>query len=177
MEDNSFLYFTSPEVLSKIDIDPRLEDSFKRVMNKLQEYFNANGYTSQRNYKEYLEKYLLNSGKDNLRIYINKIANKNVGGFYNRGKSEICINENILLGVNERIDSTLCHEFIHFLVMHELVEGKSEPDIFQGGFINESLTEMLTQQMYPTSNAYDAQVAMQKFANLVSGKENNFSRW
>lgn len=177
MEDNSFLYFTSPEVLSKIDIDPRLEDSFKRVMNKLQEYFNANGYTSQRNYKEYLEKYLLDSGKDNLRIYINEIANKNVGGFYNRGKSEICINENILLGVKERIDSTLCHEFIHFLVTHELVEGKSEPDIFRGGFIDESLTEMLTQQMYPTSNAYDAQVAMQKFANLVSGKENNFSRF
>lgn len=175
--DNSFLYFTTPEVLSKIDIDPRLVDSFKRVMNKLQEYFNANGYTSQRNYKEYLEKYLLNSGKNNLRIYINEIANKNVGGFYIRGKSEICINENKLLGTQERLDSTLCHEFIHFLVMHGLVEGKAEPDIFRGGFINESLTEMLTQQMYPNSNAYDAQVAMQKFANLISGKENNFSRF
>lgn len=177
MEDKSFLYFTEPEVLSKIDIDPRLEDSFKRVMNKLQEYFNANGYTSQRNYKEYLEKYLLNSGKDNLRFYINEIANKNVGGFYVKGKSEICINENKLLGNQERLDSTLCHEFIHFLVMHGLVEGKAEIDIIRGGFINESLTEMLTQQMYHNSNAYDAQVAMQKFANLASGKENNFSRF
>ncbi len=74
MEENSFLYFTQNEVISKIDIDSRLIDSFKRVMKKMQEYYNANGYSIQRNYKEFLEKYLLNSGTNNLKIY--KMKNK-----------------------------------------------------------------------------------------------------
>lgn len=177
MDDTSFLSFTEESVLEKIDIDPRLVDSFKRVMKKIQEYFNANGYTSQRNYKEYLERFLLNSGGQNMRFYINKIEPKNVGGFYNRWKHEICINENRLNNSIETLDSTLCHEFIHFLVMHALENGNSDPDIIRGGFINEALTEMLTQQMYPTSKAYGAQVSMQKFANLVSGHANNFSRF
>lgn len=183
MEDTSFLYFTQDDIIKKIDIDPRLVDSFKRVMVKLQDYFNANGYTSQRDYKEYIEKYLLNSGNKNMRFYIDKIERKNVGGFYAGGvkfngeRNEICINEEILKRNPEVLDSTLCHEFIHFLVMHGLEKGKAEEDIIYGGFINESLTEMLTQQMYPNSNAYDAQVAMQKYANLVSGKSNNFSRF
>lgn len=183
MEDASFLYFTQDDIIKKIDIDPRLVDSFKRVMAKLQDYFNANGYTSQRDYKEYIEKYLLNSANKNMRFYIDKIDRKGVGGFYAGGvkfggeRNEICINENKLKQNPEVLDSTLCHEFIHFLVMHGLEKGKAEEDIIYGGFINESLTEMLTQQMYPNSNAYDAQVAMQKYANLVSGKSNNFSRF
>lgn len=175
--DNSFIYFTTPEVLSKIDIDPRLEESFKRVMKKIQEYFNVNDYVSRRNYKEYLEKHLLKSGDKNFRFYINRIDQKGVNGFYNKFKSEICINENMLLLRPDNLDATLCHEFIHFLVMHELIQGKAEPDIIGGGFINESLTEMLTQQIYPNSNAYDAQVAMQKFVNMVSGNQNNFQKF
>lgn len=177
MEDTSFLNFTEDSIIDKIDIDPRLIDSFKRVMKKIQEYFNANGYTSQRNYKEYLERFLLNSGEQNMRFYINKIDPVNVGGFYNKHRHEICINEDILNRSIETLDSTLCHEFIHFLVMHNLEVGKADPDIIEGGFINEALTEMLTQQMYPTSRAYDAQVSMQKFANLVSGKTNKFSKF
>ena len=76
MEDTSFLSFTEDSIIDKIDIDPRLIDSFKRVMKKIQEYFNANGYTSQRNYKEYLERFLLNSGEQNMRFYVNKIIKR-----------------------------------------------------------------------------------------------------
>ncbi len=177
MEDASFIYFTDDSILEKIDIDPRLVDSFKRVINKIQSYFNANGYTAERNYKEYLEEFLLNSSEKNLRFYVNKIEPANVVGFYDKEKHEICINVNRLNRSTETLDATLCHEFIHFLVMHALEVGKADPDIIQGGFINEALTEMLTQQMYPTSRAYDAQVAMQKFANLVSGNTNNFRRF
>lgn len=177
MEDNSFIKLTEEGTLEKINIDSRLVDSFKSVMKKIQDYFNANGYTSQRNYKEYLEKFLLNSGDKNMRIYVDKIESIFLGGFYDKLEHEICINENILNSKQENLDSTLCHEFIHFLVMHDLQEGKAEPEIMNGGFVNEALTEMITQQMYPESNAYDAQVSMQKFANLVSGNTNNFSRF
>lgn len=177
MEKKDFLYFTQDELIKNIKIDPRLVDSFKRVMATIQEYFDANGYSTQRNYKEYLEKYLLNSGDNNLRFYINKIEREGVGGFYNRSRHEICINEELLKTSSDRLDSTLCHEFIHFLVKHSLEKGKSSDEILYGGFINEALTEMLTQQMYPNSHAYDAQVSMQKFANLVSGKNNNYKRF
>ncbi len=47
-------------------------------MKRIQEYFNANGYISERNYKEYLERFLLNSGEQNMIFYINKIETKNV---------------------------------------------------------------------------------------------------
>lgn len=54
VEDKSFIDLLTEENLSKIDIDSRLVDSFKRVTDKLQTYFNANGYTSQRDYKKFL---------------------------------------------------------------------------------------------------------------------------
>ena len=54
VEDKSFIDLLTEENLSKIDIDPRLIDCFKRVTDKLQTYFNANGYTSQRDYKNFL---------------------------------------------------------------------------------------------------------------------------
>ena len=177
MEDNSFLYFTQDEIIEKINIDSRLVESFKRVMAKIQEYYNANGYTKQRDFKSYMQKYFLDSGENNFRIYVNAIDKKGVGGFYSKYKNEICINIEKLNGSTERLDSTLCHEFTHFLVMHELNKDNSETEISKGGFINEALTEMMTQQMYPNSRAYDAQVAMQKFANLLSNRTNNYSRF
>ena len=42
VEDKSFIDLLTEENLSKIDIDPRLIDCFKRVTDKLQTYFNAN---------------------------------------------------------------------------------------------------------------------------------------
>ena len=50
MEDKSFLYYTQDEIIDKLDIDPRLIEPFKRVMHKIQEYFNAHGYTQERDY-------------------------------------------------------------------------------------------------------------------------------
>ena len=169
MEDNSFLYFIDDSILSKIDIDSRLVDSFKRVLSKIQVYFNSNGYTSDRDYKDFLEKNLLNG----FRIYVGKIEKYGVLGFYDKYKKEICINE-IVLSNPDILDSTLCHEFIHFLVMHCLRVNQCDDQIFYCGFINEALTEMLTQQMYPNSRGYDAQVSMMKFANFLSGNVNNY---
>ena len=177
MENKDFIYFRNEDVLNKVDIDPRLVDSFERVMKKIQEYFNANGYTTERNYGAFLKKYLLESGENNFRFYINKIEKKGLLGFYNKKSNKICINEELLTSSLEKLDSTMCHELIHMLVMHDLEKEKAETEIYNGGFINEALTEMLTQQIYPNSNFYAPQVAMQKFANLLSGKVNNYGRF
>ncbi len=52
MKDTIFLSYTVESFLEKTDIDQRLVDLVKRVMKKIQKYFNANSYTSQRNCKE-----------------------------------------------------------------------------------------------------------------------------
>ncbi len=174
MEDNSFVYFTQDDVLKNIDIDPRLVESFKRVMTRLQKYFNEKGYTKDRDYKEYLERNLFKLGDKSISIGVDNNMHPNLGGFYNRFECKIRINETKLN--EEYLDSILCHEFIHFLVMHELEYGVAEEAIIEGGFINEALTELLTQDIYPDVNAdaYRAQVTMHKFANKLSGNENNF---
>ena len=176
MEDNSFVYFTQDDVLKNIDIDPRLVESFKRVMTRLQKYFNEKGYTKDRDYREYLEKYLLKSNDKSISIQVEDNMQPGVGGYYYKLKCKIRINEEKLKCAEEELDITLCHEFIHFLVMHELRYGEAEKAIINGGFINEALTQLLAEEVIPNSNsnAYDAQVAMHKYANIISGNKNNF---
>lgn len=176
MEDKSFLYYTQDEIIDKLDIDPRLIEPFKRVMHKIQEYFNAHGYTQERDYASYLRRNLLESDSNNLKFVVQTIDEKGVLGFFSKKDRKIAISEELLKNdFSEGVECTLCHEFIHFLVMLELSLG--EADIFSSSFINEALTEMLTQEIYPNSNGYDAQVAMHKYANLLSGKVNNYSRF
>ena len=53
MDDKSFVNLISDDVLNEIKIDTRLKAPFKRVVKKMQAYFNANGYTTQRDYKTF----------------------------------------------------------------------------------------------------------------------------
>lgn len=178
MEDKSFINLLSDENLSKIDIDSRLTASFKRVIDKLQTYFNANGYTSQRDYKNFFEEYLLKNADSKLRMMVSNEPSKiGAAGFYRHRQdaAEIHIGEEYL-EYDELLDSIFCHEFIHFLAMRGLDEIEyPDLEIKNGGFINEALTEMLTQQIYPNSNSYQPQVDMLKFANLLTGNVNNYS--
>ena len=176
MKDKSFLNLITDENMSKINIDPRLIESFKRVMNTIQEYFNANGYTEQRDYQAFFNEYLLNpDNSKNLSILMVDEIQKGTFGYYTSDGKKICINSSIEKN-DWSLDATLCHEFIHFLVMRGLINNNlSEAVIRNGGFINEALTEMLTKQMYPYSNSYEPQVQMMKFANLLCNKVNNYS--
>ena len=177
MEDKSFINLLTEENLSKINIDPRLVDSFKRVMKKMQVYFNSNGYTSERDYQAFFYEYLLNpDNTKNLSLFLNDEPSKiGAGGFYTNDGKRICIDESNSRK-DENLDSTLCHEFIHFLVMRGIIDEQyADPQIRFGGFINEALTEMLNRQMYPNSGAYEPQVSMMEFANLLSNNVNNYS--
>ena len=55
MNESHFTNLMKDEKFSRINIDSRLVDSFKRVLEKLQTYFDANGYTSQRDYEKFFE--------------------------------------------------------------------------------------------------------------------------
>ena len=175
MEDNSFIYFTQDDIINKIDIDPRLLDSFKRVMTRIQKYFNEKGYTKDRDYKTFLEKYFLALDKRRFKFVVEGNMTGGMQGYYNRF-NKIAINEKLLSQRPSMLDETLCHEFIHFLVMHELDYATADPSIFKGGFINEALTESLAKEIIseePTTG-YDAQVALHNYTNLISGNKNNF---
>ncbi len=177
MEDKSFINLLTEENLAKINIDSRLVDSFKRVMKKMQVYFNSNGYTSERDYQAFFYEYLLNpDNTKNLSLFLNDEPSKiGAGGFYTNDGKKICIDESNSRK-DENLDSTLCHEFIHFLVMRGIIDEQyADPQIRFGGFINEALTEMLNRQMYPNSGAYEPQVSMMEFANLLSNNVNNYS--
>lgn len=181
MNDTSFTGLLNEQNLSRIDIDSRLVDSFGRVMNKLQAYFDANGYTSQRNYAEFFEEYLLKDMPEKLKIVVsNEPSTKGFAGIYRHSEKDkiytILIDEFCLNREPEYLDSVLCHEFIHFLAMRGLDKvDYPDPEIKNGGFINEAITEMLNQQMYPNSRSYRPQVDMLKFANLLTGNVNNYS--
>ena len=88
-------------------------------------------------------------------------------GFYHKAKQCICIDEKLLGSTH--LEPTLCHEFIHFLVMNDRNVSH--------GFINEAQTEMFTRQIYPISCSYEPQVRMMTFANILMNKANNFSQF
>ena len=180
MTESIFTNLMNEQNFSRINIDSRLVDSFKRVLDKLQTYFDANGYTSQRDYQKFFEDYLLKDMDSKLKMIVSSEPSKiGAAGFYRhrQGIAEIHIDE-LYLKKEELLDSIFCHEFIHFLAMRGLDDMEyPDPEIKNGGFINEALTEMLTQQIYPNSKAYQPQVDMLKFANLLTGNVNNYSRF
>ncbi len=170
MDKRPFLYLTQEEIIDKINIDPRLVKAFTNVMKRMDSYFLVNGYYELKDYIKFFEDYLI--GQD-FSIRCNDEPSKiGAGGFYNRSKKTIAIDVSHL--DKDDLESIICHEFIHFLVMHDLVPARHSQELVRGGFFNEALTEMLTQQIYPNSRAYEPQVRMVTFSNLLSNQVNNY---
>ena len=59
MRKQVFLELTKEENLKKLNIDPRLVDSFKRVMIKIQQYFDSHGYSEKVDFETIINDYLL----------------------------------------------------------------------------------------------------------------------
>ena len=183
MEDKSFTNLFKDESINKIDIDPRLIPSFKRVMIKIQKHFNASGYTTQKDYEEFFNKYLLTGEQsEKLQIQVNNEPSKyGANGFYEQhnlhGRNRLVIDE-MYLDDESILDHIFIHEFIHFLVMRGLDKSKLKENVKNKKFVNEALTEMLTQQIDNKKfNSYQPQVEMMKFANNLSGNVNNYQRF
>ena len=76
------------------------------------------------------------------------------------------------------IEKTLCHEFIHFLVMNNLVLLDSDSELFLSGFLNEGYTEMITQEIYPNVlPTYIPQVAITNLAHTLTNTKKDFSKF
>lgn len=177
--DTSFIDLTRPEVLSMIDIDERLKPAFINMMYRLQRYFNKHNYTKNFNYRLLFNDYLLTSNlSKRFRIMVSNEPSKiGCAGFYSADENRIVIDSKILN--SKELEKILCHEFIHFLTMHYLIKCKiyneKTKEIFNGGFINEALAEMLTLEIYPECKLYSgyaAQVRMMNYANQLCGSIN-----
>lgn len=171
MEDRPFLYLIQPDILEQLNIDPRLRDAFVNVMKKMDAYFYANGYYKLKDYKKFFCDYLIN--KDFSILCNDEPSKIGADGFYDKAKKRIVVDISRL--GSKSLDGIICHEFIHFIVMHDLDPKRHSADIVQGGFFNEAFTQMLTLQMFPECIAYEPQVKMVTFANLLGNSVNDYS--
>lgn len=172
MKDRSFVELIELENLEQLNIDPRLIDSFKRVMPTMQTYFNAKGYTLDRDYKAFFKTYVLTPDALQLRFQVNDEPSKRgFQGFYTLDGNRICIDKKYIHSSD--LDAILCNAFIAFLVLKEADSNPTE-EVERENFIDIALTEMLTRKMYPKSKAYEPQVKMMRFANALCGTITNY---
>lgn len=172
----SFSDLTKKENLERLDIDARLIPAFKRVMIKMQNLFDAFSYNDVKDYKSFFEKFLLTDNeKEKVGIYVNSLPEIMGGGciaFYDKARKRICIDEKCFN--SPHLEASIFHEFIHFIVLHDLDEKKTDRSIYDGGFINEALTHMFTLLAYPETKAYMPQVKLLEYSNFLTNKVNNY---
>lgn len=170
MEDTSFIDLIKEENLEKIVIDERLIPVFKQCMIDFQRYFNHMGYTKDRNYKDFFDKYLLHPYY-RLLIQCNKKPNSELcDGYYSYADRKIVIKEDLLEESFSDILGVFAHEFIHFLVLDNL--NNKRQFINDNYSINEAMTEMLKARIYPQLEvSYLANMEMLKFWFTMNDKE------
>ena len=177
---DSFVELLKKENFERLAIDNDLAPSFKRVLTKIQAFFDANGYSENKDYTKLFKDCLIEDSDEKLSIRYATLDD-GVAGHYTYRKDfknqRIEINKKISEArTDAKNDHTLCHEFIHFLVMRgNRDEEFADRDIMGGGFINEALTESLARQILPgKSKSYEPQVRMLDFANILTEQRNNY---
>ena len=103
-------------------------------------------------------------------IYFNQKNRKNNDEF-------IRLNSKFVESASQiEIEKVLCHEFIHFLVMNNLILLDSDSELFLSEFLNEGYTEMLTQEIYPgVLPTYTPQTAIIDLAHTLTNTKKDFS--
>jgi len=189
MEDKSFLYFTQDEVISKMNIDPRIKDAFKNVFIKIQNYLNKKGYIDEINYFDLLYKSMLDNDEPfSIKIDDTHSFLSGFEGKHDWTKNEILINASNLQ--SDVLENILCHEIVHFLsenlsskyftsVAQDAVDGKIEIPFttcryvnLDSGFTEEALTEMVTSEiMQQDIMSYHNQIQIQSYFNELVGED------
>lgn len=186
-EETPFLDLIKPENLSKIKIDKELVPSFINVMKNKQRIYDKKGYTHAKHFPSLFKNYLLEEGPNQYSIKFGKLEER-VGGIIEKKNKQILISEDLNdSDVDSKIiEAVITHELFHLFSigskpyikndMGEFSEDyliKPDLELWQGGFVNEGLTELLTRQVYPNSKAYPAQVAMVKLLLYVNNATEN----
>lgn len=148
--NNPFLDLLKEQNLTKIKIDKELIPIFKIVISKLSDYFSENGLLNAKDLNSFFERFLITNNSEQIYIKLGKISENTepIGGEYSKDKKIIAVvNDN---NVNS-LCSSLCHEFIHFLVMHD--SNSFNAKISDSSFFNEGMTEYLSGCVMGTGNS------------------------
>lgn len=171
MSNSPFLNILKGENLSKLKIDKSLVPSFKIVMQRINDYFISNNLMDAKDWDSILTKYLLTPGENQFKINLVseiKIDDCAAGNYdYNTKTINVLNNGNFI--------NTLCHEFIHFLVMTDKYEDLGWK-LSNSPFMNEGLTEFLNMNIMNKSNitAYYPQVMIAEYYCNLVGKNQAF---
>ena len=181
--NSAFDDLTKKENLDKINIDKRLIPSFVSVMKKMQNYFSRKGLMNANNYAFLFEKFLITDDKNNKFSIKFSRFNSTDYGCYIHHERKIFINNSIK---EDMIESVLCHEFIHFLLLAdrpfiENEDGQFEQKAFRfykvnnqyGTFMSEAVTEYINKKIYPESKLYHYHVKMLNYMQKIYGNQNN----
>ena len=114
IENDPFSKLLSPDTIKRIDIDEELKPIFKDIIIKIRNYFIKNDLISTKDYDDFFEKFLLDR-KLKIRFSKENELINYTGGIYIKDKNVILMEPNIQR--NKVFAHTLCHEFLHFLVM------------------------------------------------------------
>ena len=164
-QNNSpFLGLLREENLQKIQIDDELIPTFKVVIYKIDEFFKKNKLLDCKDWNTFFEKFLLSPSEEQLSIVLYKRNTEEpIGGEYNK--------EDKILSVSNNNINSLCHEFIHFLVMHD--SNSFNAKISDSNFFNEGMTEFMTSCIIGNGNSscYFREFEMSEFyCKLVKNK-------
>ncbi len=173
MKNSPFLNLLTEENIKKINIDSSLIPIFKIVITKIDAYFKKNNLMDAKDWDAYFKKYLLSNGTEQLTIRLINESEESIGGEYRRDRHEMTVHplnkENI-----DSICSSFCHEFIHFLVMHDL--SFLDDRFSDSRILNEGMTEYLTMNIMnlKTFSLYLNEIKMAKFYSLINQNKNPF---
>ena len=140
--DNPFLDLLKEQNLTKIKIDKELIPFFKIVISKISDYFSQNNLINVKDWKSFFNSFLLTNNNEQIYIKLGSIGEnvEPIGGEYSKEKKVIAINQ--INSNSDMLCSSLCHEFIHFLVMHD--SNSFNAKVSDSSFFNEGLTEYLS---------------------------------
>lgn len=178
MENNNtpFLNLLKEENLSKIKIDKELIPVFKIVVAKISEYFLEHDLMGVRNWDSFFNQYILMNNEQSLEIFCGSISeDKNCGaGEYSKDQNKIAVCK-MDGSTFDSLCSTLCHEFIHFLVMSD--SNSLQAKLSDSSFFNEGMTELLTMQIMNDGlrSSYFHEVNMVEFYCLLAKDKDPFT--
>ena len=164
--NNPFLNLLKEDNLNKIKIDKELIPAFKIVISKISDYFLQKGLMETKDWNSFFNNFLLTDNSEQVCIKLGLIGEgkEPIAGQYNKEKKIIAIESSNNI---KYLCSNLCHEFIHFLVMHD--SNSLSAKVSDSSFFNEGLTELLTMRVmngdnkFSTYSSYFKEIEMAEF--------------
>lgn len=169
--ENPFSNILKPENMKTINIDEKAIPVFEKTIRKIEKYFVTNNLLNVKDFENFFSEYLLNNNLEIRYADIEELP-EGSGAVYDKDKKRILLSG---VGNSKMQINTLCHEFIHFMVMADSNKLSWCPSKIN--FINEAYTELLTSEITEMNpQCYLKGIDMVKFFNLITGNQTDWQK-